>query len=528
MSNKKPKTTSPVTNQKNSVVVPSLEFPEDPVDFLGHVLDHHPRNTVTLRKVMSLGKVIYSKEPTMTAAVANTKPTTLIFGLPFMEEHMKTIEDCVYLLHHELTHLVLDHFAPDVIQQFQDKKLGQKAMHVIVDCQVNATCHHTLDNPKYFEFIKRYYKQDEMPYCFFREDGIPPTDDLKKLHKKLYSVDGITNEELIDGLMPWFEQQQDQLDQIIKNLLGNHSEIMKDRTGSNGSSGQAGDIAQEIGKSMSDYLNDKRNQAKEAEDAEGSGQGGEDKQKDGKASGSQASAEAGEKAEQQGEDPGGTQAGAGGPPRIRYIDVLLDKISYARNIRISASMCEVVSPSSRIFKAIDAYCPRKPQRSVIPNFYDRRTVALYSQGKMPVFHKYPERGANVVVPCYLDVSGSQDHVLPHLLPVVSRLKDKIGHLVFCFSTYIAETKISDLARGRINTSGGTDFNPVAAHIIKNRFKNAIILTDGQAWLNDEFKERLRMMNVNITVGWTTSRPQFNPLRELAKKEFYVFDKNSNY
>ncbi len=208
---------------------------KSPSMFLSKIIDAYPQSdSLTLRKVIGLGKVIYEENETLggmptTAAVLNTKPYTLVFGKNFIEKNMQTIEDCVYLLSHELTHLVLDHFAKDIYKVFEDKKLAQKAMHIIVDCQVNATCYNSLLDDKYFEFIKRFYPKEEMPCCFFRHDGIPPTKELQDLHNKLYSVDGITNEELIDGLMPWFEQEQDKLDQALEKLLGNHKDLLNSR-----------------------------------------------------------------------------------------------------------------------------------------------------------------------------------------------------------------------------------------------------------------------------------------------------------
>lgn len=532
---------------KKEPIVPKLKFPDSALEFLELILEHHPRNTITLKKLISIGQVIYSAAPGVTAAVMNSRPITLMFGKPFIEEHMWTIEDCVYLLHHELTHLVLDHFAPELLKFFADKNLAQAAINIVVDCQVNATCHHTLDDPKYFEFIKRFYPQDQMPFCFMRADGLCPTEKLQDLHNKLYSIDGITNEELVEGLMEWFKEQQDKLNQFVEKLLGNHEDILKGR-GSTGQNDDISDITQEVGQASSDYLR-KKKEEEEKEKQQGSGQGQDkdsfekpDSDKDGssgkkdgeeeqeKKQGKQKEGEGEEKGDQ-GQEPekGGKQAGTGGSPRLQQIDTTLAKLEYNRRIRDELKRSQTVFPASQLWKAIDYYTPKLRTRGVIPNFHDRRTVALYSQGVMPVFHRHATIGAEVIVPCYVDVSGSQSHVLDELLPAVSRLRNVIGHKVYCFSDTVSETEIKDLARGKYYTSGGTNFNPVASHILKNKFRFAIILTDGHAPLNDELVTRLTKKGIHITVLWTQAPSEISrsPLDQIAAREMFFFVKDNN-
>ena len=303
--------------------------------------------------------------------------------------------------------------------------------------------------------------------------------------------------------MPWFEDQQDNLDEMIKNLLGNHRDIFKDK-GVNSSDENLSDLTKSIAKDMSNYL-DKKDKEEQEQEGEGEEKGEKGKEgKDGK-----------EKKPSKG-------CGDDKNHRKEQIENCLEKLAYVKNIKDRLKKTSVTSPSSKIFKAIDHYIPKRPARSVIPNFNDRRTALLYSLGKLPIFNKYPEYGNRTIVPCYLDVSGSQDHVKPFTLPVVSRLKDKIGDAVFCFSTYVSETKICNLRDGKIDSSGGTDFNPVAEHILKNNFKHAVILTDGEANLSPELAQRLRRKNVHITVGWTVANPSKAALMQVAKKSFYVF------
>lgn len=482
-------------------------LPNKAAKFLEQILDSYPKEDFqTLKKIMSLGKVEYAEENylmqgmPMTAAVVNTKPYTLLFGKKFMEENMQSYEDCVYILSHELTHLVLDHFAKDIRDEFDDLQLGQKAAHIIVDCQVNATVTNSLVDEKYLEFIKRFYTKDEMPYCFFRPDGIAPTEKLQKVHEKLYSIDGITNKELIESLMDWFKEKQNELDDMIKNLLGNHRDLLKDK--GQGGNEDLSDLTKAV---ADDFLKKQEENRKEQEkrDENQYSKEGESKEND--------------------EKKDGTAAGRGGPLRKEYFKQVSETIEYNKSILNKLKKASIVNPASRIYKAIDSYTPKRSVRSVVPNFHDRRTISIFSTGRLPIFHKTPTIGSNMITPCYLDVSGSQNHVIPHMLQVVNKLKTKIGNLVYCFSTEVVPTKLHKLIKGEIQTTGGTDFNPVIRHLLDNNFRSAVILTDGEAYLDPKLSQEIVRRNVDITVGWTVKNPCKDPLQGIAKKCIFIFD-----
>ena len=498
-------------------------LPSSADKFLEHIIDAFPDDFVTLRKIVGVGRVVYSGHPRMTAAVIDTKPYTLFFGRPFMQEWMKTAEDCVYVLAHELTHLILAHFSNDIRELFTEKQLREDATNIILDCQVNATCYHSLGNPKYFEFIKRYYAKDQMPTCFFRYDGVPPTDELKELHKQLYSINGITNKELVEGLMKWFEENQNTLKDHLKNLLGNHENIFKDHSDNSGP-GSLSDMtfsyAKDVQKALQDAIDELKDEGK-----------WDDIQKslDEQAKKKQQKSQEGQKNPSEGtpentsdDNQGGIAAGHSNTVRSRHIKTVLDKIEFSNKLNSKMERVFVTSPSSRIDQAIEKFFPKKQARSPIPNFYDRRTVALHHSGHMPVFHNRKETGKPLIVPCYVDVSGSQDHVLPYVIPVVSKKKRKIGNVVFCFSTILSPTPINEFSKGKFNTTMGTNFDPIAEHILKNHYKFALILTDGHADMSEHYQKELKKRNVRIKVGWTVPRPGVKPLANLAMETFFVF------
>jgi len=485
------------TKKKKDEVV-TYKLPREAEDFLETIINnypvHHDKNT--LRKVMSLGKVVYSDSKGMTAAVMNTKPYTLIFGKQFMSTKMDRIEDCVWVLSHELTHLVLDHFACDILELFKDKKLGQRAGHIVVDAQVNATVYHSLKDEKYLDIPKKLYSQTEMPDCMLRPDGEPEEEVYKELHRELYSVEGITNEDLIDGLMPWFKKNQDKIDEMKERLVGNHEDLFEDSSRMDDPSDDLSDLTEHMANQMSDWLDD-------------------DEEK-GKSSGEEEDADSNE------EKHNGKKPGKGTNVRKKQVRTCLDKIAYAKRLKKQLNRFYEKSPSARIHEAIEDLNPKYPTRSPVPNFQDRRAAAMFAVGKLPIFYQRIQTGSKVRVPCYVDVSGSQSMVIPYVQPVVSRLKNIIGEYVNCFSNYVNPCRVADFAKGIYESSGGTDFDPVMEDILKNNYTSAVILTDGQAYIRDDLIHRIKSRNIKITVGWTIDAPDVEPLNQVATKTFYLF------
>jgi hypothetical protein len=467
------------------------ELPNSPEKLLADIMKEFPQDFTTLRKVISLGTVKYSEHPGMTAAVVNTKPYTLIFGKPFMEKNMKSTEDCVFLLSHELTHLVLDHFAGDIVDLFEEKELGKKAVHIIVDCQVNATCYHSLKEDKYMEFIKRFYSQTEMPYCFLRPDGCPPTEELVDLHEKLYSKEGISNEDLVNGLLPWFKEQQESLNDFIDQLLGNHVEENDKSSDQIQQSGDISDLTESYMKDLNKSLEEKI----------------KENQKD-------------KESQAKNYDPVGKNL------RKVVIEKVKERIAYNRDLIKEMSKKFVVSPSSVINQELNGLRRKLPTRTPVPNYYDRRAVALSEASIQPVFYKQQELGNKVIIPWYVDVSGSQDHVIPHVMNVASQNRRFIGNTLYCFSTVVSPTSLHEFSKGKYYSTGGTNFNPVIKHIIDNRFKVALILTDGYGCLDVDLIIELKKRGVTVKVGWTVSGPSEEPLQQIAKSTFYMF-KGSN-
>jgi hypothetical protein len=83
---------------------------------------------------------------------------------------------------------------------------------------------------------------------------------------------------------------------------------------------------------------------------------------------------------------------------------------------------------------------------------------------------------------YLDVSGSMDGVLPALYAALRPLAGLLHPQVHLFSTEVCDVGVDRLLRGVRVTTGGTDLSPVTAHVLAQRVRRALILTDG--WVGE--------------------------------------------
>lgn len=122
---------------------------------------------------------------------------------------------------------------------------------------------------------------------------------------------------------------------------------------------------------------------------------------------------------------------------------------------------------------------------VIPNGGDRTAAArrllglpstLWQQnGLLPT----PAHEALGTTHVYFDVSGSMSSLIPHLLGVLRPHVRRGEARVFQFSTSVVPMPLSDLAAGRVSSTGGTDINAVLRHALATTgLRRMLILTDG--------------------------------------------------
>ena len=143
---------------------------------------------------------------------------------------------------------------------------------------------------------------------------------------------------------------------------------------------------------------------------------------------------------------------------------------------------------------------------VLPNPRDRLASARQQLGVQGVLWgqpgivmaRLPETPSRAFV--YLDVSGSMNQLLPHLLGLLLPYVVKGQALVYQFSTQVEPLPLDQLKRGKLRTTQGTDINCVLPHLLAATppVKRVLILTDGYTGTaHPEYARQIRERNIRI-------------------------------
>jgi hypothetical protein len=167
----------------------------------------------------------------------------------------------------------------------------------------------------------------------------------------------------------------------------------------------------------------------------------------------------------------------------------------------------------------------QPEKSVVP-WMGRCESLWMAKGLWPVFFNTPTytRNLEYIRPhLYIDVSGSTKEQQPMIYGLVAHLADIIGGPVYLFSNTVAEASMEDIKKGKMTTTGGTDFDCVIEHAVKNRFRKIVIMTDGCAEMNGTNRSKITSGEIQLYILFTNRRRYYDPedLIPLAKEVFYM-------
>ena len=113
---------------------------------------------------------------------------------------------------------------------------------------------------------------------------------------------------------------------------------------------------------------------------------------------------------------------------------------------------------------------------------DRREVVRTAWGEPPLLYQ-----ARVVAPgirrverthIYLDVSGSMEAVLPALYAALMPLLPSLHPQLHLFSTQVSDIDPAGLRSGVIQSTWGTEIACVTGHLLEQRVRRALVVTDG--------------------------------------------------
>lgn len=102
----------------------------------------------------------------------------------------------------------------------------------------------------------------------------------------------------------------------------------------------------------------------------------------------------------------------------------------------------------------------------------------------------------MLLPVYLDVSGSTMPYLPQIIKLLANIKEELDY-VWGFSEKVVLHTQDDLGNNRINTTGGTDFDCIIEHAIEQKFEHIVVITDGYAYC--KYKDRIPQIKSVVTV-----------------------------
>ncbi len=101
------------------------------------------------------------------------------------------------------------------------------------------------------------------------------------------------------------------------------------------------------------------------------------------------------------------------------------------------------------------------------------------------------------VQLYVDGSGSMDEQLPFLFRLCTALEDHVGDRVHVFSNQVSTALLGDLAEGRYETTGGTDFDCILDHALEQRYRRILVLTDGYGGVDEGLVGRARDARLEV-------------------------------
>jgi hypothetical protein len=153
---------------------------------------------------------------------------------------------------------------------------------------------------------------------------------------------------------------------------------------------------------------------------------------------------------------------------------------------------------------------------VLP-FYARKDFLFLSTGIPTVlYHANPVPEESRGVRLYVDVSGSVQDDLPHVFYALEAIQEWIVFPIYGFSNEVFPISRKDLLRGKYATTFGTDFDCIARHIMKHRFTNLVLVTDGVAPIERRNAEYLKR-HCHILTVLVGSLPLDDTVKEFSHK-----------
>ena len=428
-------------------------------DLEERILSAIPFNELAFSKLLSLLD-IRASDSIATACVSLGMRSTLLVNPKFIQKHCRTDEALSMLIMHELMHILLGH-----------TRLFERVtplQNIAFDAVINAQLCLQHPSPSYTLLFRGLYDDKALPFALLR----PPEgwgtatekwklkNDELRLHQALYTDTSVTYLEIF-RLLTSSGMDEGNFGDVT--LLGNHDDKNHQT--------MTPEIMDEVSEIVARWPMVQR--------FDGRDQGGE------------------------------------------LSDRLIKPVSPRRQAlaRIRGALVQLADLESG-YRGIAG--PEDVSSSSLypyPTGSDRRAGVLSLFGHEPVFYQGKALARSVGyhnrVHIYLDVSGSMYEELPLIYGALAPMEALIHPDIHLFSTRIEDIDIRALKQGRVSGTGGTDIAPVTAHMIENRVRRAVFITDGYVGTvptDHELKLKRNGTRVNVILSHGGSDTFTNDLR----------------
>lgn len=375
-------------------------------------------------------------EDIATAAVSLGALGRMRINPRFVALHCQTEQALRMVVLHELMHVLLGHTRMASRVTATDNLVFDAIINAHL-CQVFADAEHTA-------LFRQLYAADEAPLGLLRPpDGWPQapqwqlTGAFGQIHRRLYTDCGVTSAELYELVrQQWPEQDHwAQLEELVKRLLGNHSDIDPNDAQQNQALRRpSGELMRAIKAIVARWP---------AEQIVG------------------------------GRDQGGQiqTVTVEPPPRNQQVIQVLRRAMY----RAADKLAEIGARLPHLTSGEGLLASRTGR--------DNRAEALASIGEEPlqfvgqVAQWSSERHSQVHV--YLDVSGSMSRELGLIYGALAPLLHLIHPRIHLFSVGLQHISPQQLRNGVVRTNGGTEIVAVVEHMVAHRVLRAVVITDGE-------------------------------------------------
>ena len=398
------------------------------------LLQAFPSGSFCLPAMLELAS-IEETDAVPTAAVECCARPRLLLNPEWIEEHAATPEKLVMLTLLELHHVVLGH-----------TRLYPRITpldNLVFDAVINSMLCHLLPDPACTALMTDFYSERAFPECFLRpapgwkpNRPAPTPAALRKpghahlamLHRMLYTPQGVGYDQLREALRPKIAESK--LGQV--KLLGDHRD---EREGA--SSGGQLEIRSPA------LLSEVRRMV------------------------------------EQWPQPPNPIEGRSLANELRSMKTAIVRPTNAQQLARLLRLVGGVSDRGRL-RALRSL----PHAVETPlPVIDRRSTVLRRLGMQPLLYRasVPTRW---LAPCgdrvhvYLDVSGSVTGLVPALYGAVLACKERVHPVVHLFSTRVVDATLQQLRAGYCQTTNGTCIECVGEHMVQNRVKRAVLVTDG--------------------------------------------------